>query len=65
MARLFWAEFAHPYENPNAATNLLATVAMVSIPAAFIYTYGVVAGNTKQAWLIFWMVFAIAVILIE
>jgi K+-transporting ATPase ATPase A chain len=37
---------------------------MVSIPAAFIYTYGVVAGNTKQAWLIFWMVFAIAVILI-
>jgi len=60
----FGQNSAHPYENPNAATNLLATVAMVSIPAAFIYTYGVVAGNTKQAWLIFWMVFAIAVILI-
>jgi len=60
----FGQNSAHPFENPNPAANLLATVAMVSIPAAFIYTYGVVANNVKQAWLIFWMVFALAVILI-
>lgn len=60
----FGQNSAHPFENPNPAANLLAIVAMVSIPAAFIYTYGVVADNIKQAWLIFWMVFALAVILI-
>jgi len=60
----FGQNSAHPFENPNPASNLLATIAMVSIPAAFIYTYGVIAGNTKQGWLLFWMVFAIGVILI-
>jgi len=60
----FGQNSAHPFENPNAASNLLETVVMVSIPASFIYTYGVVAGNTRQAWLLFWMVFAIAVVLI-
>ncbi len=55
---------AHPFENPNAFTNLLATIAMVSIPAALIHTYGIFANNKKQGWLIFWMVFGIYVILI-
>ncbi len=55
---------AHPFENPNAASNLLETIAMVSIPAALIYTYGVFANNTKQAWLLFWMVFTVYVVLI-
>jgi potassium-transporting ATPase potassium-binding subunit len=55
---------AHPFENPNAFTNLLATWAMVCIPAAFIYTYGVFANNLKQAWLVFGMVFIIYVGLI-
>ncbi len=60
----FGQNSAHPFENPNAASNLLATVAMVSIPAAFIYTYGVIAGNIRQGWLLFWMVFAIGLGLI-
>lgn len=55
---------AHPFENPNAASNLLEILAMVCIPAALIYTYGLFANNTKQAWLLFWMVFIIFVILI-
>jgi K+-transporting ATPase ATPase A chain len=55
---------AHPFENPNPFTNLLATLAMVSIPAALIHTYGIFANNKKQGWLIFWMVFAIYVGLI-
>ncbi len=60
----FGVNSAHPLENPNAATNLIETIAMVSIPAALIYTYGVFANNTKQAWLLFWMVFGIYVVLI-
>ncbi|MEZ2229723.1 MAG: potassium-transporting ATPase subunit KdpA [Microcoleus sp.] len=55
---------AHPYENPNPFTNLLETIAMVSIPAALIHTYGIFANNKKQGWLIFWMVFSIYVFLI-
>ena len=50
---------AHPFENPNPATNLIQIVAMVSIPSAFIYTYGVLANNRKQAWLVYGLVLAI------
>lgn len=55
----FGINSAHPYENPNGFTNLLETVIMVSIPASLIYTYGIIAGNKKQGWLLFWMVFIV------
>ncbi|AFY99772.1 potassium-transporting ATPase subunit KdpA [Calothrix sp. PCC 6303] len=55
---------AHPFENPNGFSNLLETLAMISIPTALIYTYGVFANNRKQAWLAFWMVFAIFIVLV-
>ena len=55
----FGINSAHPFENPNNFTNLLETVIMMAIPASLIYTYGAIAGNTKQAWLLFWMVFVI------
>ncbi|WP_449418759.1 potassium-transporting ATPase subunit KdpA [Phormidium nigroviride] len=55
---------AHPFENPNSFTNLLETLAMVSIPAALIHTYGIFANNRKQGWLIFGMVFIIYIVLI-
>ncbi|WP_414575546.1 potassium-transporting ATPase subunit KdpA [Anabaena sp. CCY 9402-a] len=60
----FGINSAHPLENPNGFSNLLETVAMISIPTALIYTYGVFANNRKQAWLIYWMVFIIFVVLI-
>ncbi|MDF5717036.1 MAG: potassium-transporting ATPase subunit KdpA [Rhizonema sp. NSF051] len=60
----FGVNSAHPYENPNGASNLLEIVAQLCIPTAFIYTYGVFIGNKKQTWLLFWMVFAIFVVLI-
>ncbi len=60
----FGASSAHPYENPNGASNLLEVVAQLVIPAAFIYTYGVFIGNTRQTWLLFGMVFAIFVVLV-
>jgi potassium-transporting ATPase potassium-binding subunit len=53
----FASNSAHPFENPNGLTNLIQTVAMLAIPTALIYTYGVFANNLKQAWLIYGMVF--------
>ena len=60
----FGVNSAHPFENPNGASNLIEAIAMISIPAALIYTYGLFANNTKQAWLLFWMVFVIFVVLV-
>jgi potassium-transporting ATPase potassium-binding subunit len=55
---------AHPLENPNGFSNLILIVGMVMIPSSFIYTYGVVANNRKQAWLVYGMVLALSVGLI-
>ncbi|MEH2374847.1 potassium-transporting ATPase subunit KdpA [Nostoc sp.] len=60
----FGVNSAHPFENPNGASNLIEMIAMISIPAALIYTYGIFANNLKQAWLLFWMVFVIFVVLV-
>jgi potassium-transporting ATPase potassium-binding subunit len=60
----FGINSAHPFENPNSFSNLIETLMMVIIPASLIYTYGVIAGNKKQGWFIFGMVFIIYVILI-
>ncbi len=60
----FGINSAHPFENPNSFTNLLEIWAMICIPSALIYTYGIFANNIKQAWLIFGMVFVIFVVLI-
>jgi potassium-transporting ATPase potassium-binding subunit len=55
---------AHPLENPNGLTNLVQIVAMMAIPTALIYTYGIFANNRKQAWLIYGMVLGIYLVFI-
>jgi len=55
---------AHPFENPNAFTNLLEIISMVCIPSALIITYGIFAGNKRQGWLLFWMIFIIFFVLV-
>jgi potassium-transporting ATPase potassium-binding subunit len=54
----FGVNSAHPFENPNGFTNLVETVAMVAIPSALIYTYGIFTRNLKQAWLVYAIVLA-------
>jgi potassium-transporting ATPase potassium-binding subunit len=54
----FGINSAHPFENPNSFSNLIETVAMVAIPSALIYTYGLFMGNLKQAWLVYGIVLA-------
>lgn len=60
----FASNSAHPLENPNNLTNLVQILTMISIPTALIYTYGVIANNRKQSWLIYGMVLAIYIVFI-
>lgn len=57
----FAVNSAHPLENPNGFTNLIQILTMISIPTAMIHTYGMIANNRKQAWLVFGMVLIIYV----
>jgi len=49
----FNANSAHPFENPNAITNLIEMVAILAIPAGLTYTFGRMVGNTRQGWALF------------
>ena len=41
---------AHPYENPTPFSNFLTMLAILLIPAALCYTFGSMAGDTRQGW---------------
>ena len=49
----FNANSAHPFENPNAITNLIEMWAILVISAALAYTFGRMVGNVRQGWAIF------------
>jgi K+-transporting ATPase ATPase A chain len=48
----FNANSAHPLENPTPVSNFLEMLAILLIPAALCYTFGKMAGDTKQGWAI-------------
>ena len=48
----FNANGAHPYENPTPFSNLLQIISILLIPAAFAYTFGVIAGDRRQGWML-------------
>jgi len=41
---------AHPLENPTPLSNFLELLAILLIPAALCYTFGVMVGDTRQGW---------------
>ena len=49
----FNANSAHPFENPNALSNVVEIVLMMLIPVAMIRTFGVMIGDKKQGWALF------------
>ncbi|WHA40865.1 potassium-transporting ATPase subunit KdpA [Agrobacterium larrymoorei] len=57
----FNANAAHPFENPTAFANYLNIFAMLSISAAFIYTFGQMVGSRHQGWV---LLSAMAVLLV-
>ncbi len=49
----FNANSAHPYENPNALTNLVQMVLIFSIGAGLTNVFGRMVGNQRQGWALF------------
>lgn len=49
----FNANSAHPFENPTPLSNLLEMLALILIPSASVYAYGIMIGSKKHAWLLF------------
>ncbi|MGX1192172.1 potassium-transporting ATPase subunit KdpA [Metabacillus sp. SLBN-84] len=49
----FGVNSAHPFENPNAVSNVLQMLLMLLIPTALPYTYGKMVGNKKQGRILF------------
>jgi K+-transporting ATPase ATPase A chain len=49
----FNANSAHPFENPNALTNLIEMLLIFAIPAGLTFTYGRMARDQKQGWALF------------
>ncbi len=47
------ANSAHPFENPAPFTNFLEMLAIILIPAALCYTFGVMVGDRRQGWAVF------------
>ena len=48
----FNANSAHPFENPDAISNLIQMVSIFAIGAAFTNVFGRMVGNQRQGWAI-------------
>lgn len=46
----FGTNSSHPYENPTPLSNFLELLAILLIPASLCYTFGRMAGDTRQGW---------------
>jgi K+-transporting ATPase ATPase A chain len=46
----FSVNSAHPFENPTPLSNFLEMLSILLIPAALVYTFGKMAGDTRQGW---------------
>jgi potassium-transporting ATPase potassium-binding subunit len=60
----FNANASHPYENPTPFTNFLEILLILIIPGGLTYTFGRMAGDTRQGWAIYaamLLLFALAV----
>ncbi|MFA5045386.1 MAG: potassium-transporting ATPase subunit KdpA [Paludibacter sp.] len=48
---------AHPYENPTPLSNFLEMLAILLLPASFVYCFGKMIGSVKQGWYIYMTMF--------
>jgi K+-transporting ATPase ATPase A chain len=44
---------AHPFENPTPLANFLEMLAIIVVPMAQVYMFGLLVGNLKHAWCLF------------
>ncbi len=50
---------SHPFENPTPLTNFLEMLAIIVVPMAQVYMFGLLVGNRKHAWCLFTVMLAI------
>jgi K+-transporting ATPase ATPase A chain len=50
---------AHPYENPTPFTNFWELLAIIVVPMAQVYMFGLLVGNVKHAWTLFSVMLAL------
>jgi potassium-transporting ATPase potassium-binding subunit len=58
----FNANSAHPFENPTPLSNMVEIFLILLIPGALTYTFGFMAGNTRQGWALLAVMLAILVL---
>lgn len=49
----FGVNSAHPFENPTPFSNFLEVLALLLIPCALTYAFGLMTGDRRQGWAIF------------
>ncbi len=54
----FGLNSAHPFENPTPLSNFLQALALLALPAACVYAYGLLAGARRHAWVIYGVMLA-------
>ena len=52
---------AHPLENPTPLSNFIEMLAILLIPTALCYTFGMMVGDTRQGWAVLTAMFVIFV----
>ncbi len=60
----FNANSSHPFENPTPFSNIFEIFLILIIPAGLTYTFGRMAGNTRQGWAIYTAMMLLLVIAI-
>jgi len=55
----FGTNSMHPFENPTGLTDVLQIWLMLGIPFSLTYTFGKMARDTKQGWVVFAVMFAL------
>ncbi len=58
----FNSNSSHPYENPSPLTNFLEMLAILLLPAAFVYTFGKMIGSIKHGWYIYLTMFILFIV---
>jgi K+-transporting ATPase ATPase A chain len=52
---------AHPFENPTPFSNFWEMLAIIIVPMAQVYMFGLLVGNKKHAWCLFYVMLAMYV----
>lgn len=57
----FGANSAHPFENPNGITNFLELLAILLLPSALVYAFGVLTKQRRHAFVIYMVMLSLLV----